>query len=158
MAQTVVQRLNCMSACSRQRRDCPHLHQCAVQVPLEHIINYQPEALQALTGTLEHKKLRLQQQLAAQSDKLPSSVQLAAQAAMQVSFILTGGPCWCEPWCCRRAVSLGDESSLEDTDGMLQEETIGTLYDMSDFDSEADTLEECGSQVTSLSDVDAPGD
>ena len=41
---------------------------------------------------------------------------------------------------------------------MLQEETIGTLYDMSDFDSEADTLEECGSQVTSMSDVDAPGD
>ena len=70
----------------------PHLHHCAVQVPLEHIINYQPEALQALTGTLEHKKLRLQQQLAAQSDKLPSSVQLAAQAAMQVSCTCHQGP------------------------------------------------------------------
>ena len=71
-----------------------------MQVPLEHIINYQPEALQALTGTLEHKKLRLQQQLAAQSDKLPSSVQLAAQAAMQVSCTWPSGPCWCALVCC----------------------------------------------------------
>ena len=93
----------------------PHLHHGAVQVPLEHIINYQPEALQALTGTLEHKKLRLQQQLAAQSNKLPSSVQLAAQAAMQVSCTLPVGPCWCALRCCRRAVCSGDAWSLEDT-------------------------------------------
>ena len=85
-----------------------------MQVPLEHIINYQPEALQALTGTLEHKKLRLQQQLAAQSDKLPSSVQLAAQAAMQVSSTLPLGPCWYALWCCRQAVSSGGDRTFQD--------------------------------------------